>query len=180
MITDLRLETSRLTLRPVTPADRAELVALEADAQVMLYLNGGQPVPEAGLPDSPFLTPRGTEPEVLAAHETATGRFIGWFAFFDDGVVDGARTAEIGYRLRREAWGKGYASEGVQTLITRAFTDWGFDCITAQTMAVNTASRRVMEKAGMQHIATFHPDFPVPIPGAELGEVTYAIHRDAR
>ena len=80
---------ARLTLRPVTPADRADLVALESDAQVMRYLNGGRPVPEAGLPDGDFLTPRGTEAEVLAAQETGTGRFIGWFAFFDDGLKDG-------------------------------------------------------------------------------------------
>jgi len=93
------LTTRRLTLRPVTPADRAELVALEADPLVMRYLNGGLPVPAEGLPGGDFLTPRGTEPEVLAALETATGRFVGWFAVFDDGVIDGQHTAEIGYRL---------------------------------------------------------------------------------
>ncbi|MEX1165536.1 MAG: hypothetical protein WEK74_01460, partial [Hydrogenophaga sp.] len=69
---DFRLTTSRLSLRPVTPADRADLVALEADPGVMRHLNGGRSVPEAGLTDSDFLTPRGTEPEVLAAHERAT------------------------------------------------------------------------------------------------------------
>jgi len=54
------LTTRRLTLRPVTPAYRAELVALEADPKVMRYLNGGQPVPAEGLPGGDFLTPRGT------------------------------------------------------------------------------------------------------------------------
>ena len=105
MTPDVRLETKRLTLRPVTPADRADLIALEADPQVMRFLNGGQPVPEAGLPDADFLTPRGTEPEVLAALDSATGRIIGWFGFFDDGLIDGLRTAEIGYRLARAGWG---------------------------------------------------------------------------
>ena len=63
--------TERLDLRPVTPSDRHHLVALEADPEVMRFLNGGQSVPEAGCPDADFLTPRGTEPEVLAAHERA-------------------------------------------------------------------------------------------------------------
>lgn len=171
------LTTPRLTLRPVTPADRADLVALEADPDVMRYLNGGQPVPEEGLPNGDFLTPRGTEPEVLAAHETATGCFIGWFAFFDDGLVEGARTAEVGYRLRSEAWGKGYATEGVQALIEKAFGDWGFDCIKAQAMAVNAGSRRVMEKVGMRHISTLHVEFPNWVPGSELGEVVYEIRK---
>ena len=75
MTPDFRLVTARLTLRPVTPADRADLVALEAGPLVMRYLNGGAPVPEAGLPEGDFLTPRGTEPEVLAAHR-ASG-FVG-------------------------------------------------------------------------------------------------------
>lgn len=169
------LMTPRLTLRPVTSADRADLVALEADPKVMRYLNGGQPVPEAGLPDGDFLTPRGTEPEVLAAHETATGRFVGWFAFFDDGVIDGLRTAELGYRLAQVAWGKGYASEGVRALIAEGFDHWGFDRIRAETMAVNLASRRVMEKAGMRHVRTIFPAFSTPIPGADQGEVIYEI-----
>jgi RimJ/RimL family protein N-acetyltransferase len=177
MTPDFRLETKRLTLRPVSPADRPDLVALEADAEVMRYLNGGRPVPEAGLPDGDFLTPRGTEPEVLAAHETATSRFIGWFAFFDDGGPDGARTAEIGYRLTRNSWGRGLASEGVTALVSQAFDHWGFACIRAETMAANTGSRRVMEKAGMRHVETIRPNFPEPIPGSEAGEVIYEIRK---
>lgn len=42
-------------------------------------------------------------------------------------------------------------------------------------MAVNTASRRVMEKAGLRYIRTFHQDWPEPIPGDEHGEVEYAL-----
>lgn len=61
------LNTARLRLRPVMPADRVHLIALEADPEVMYFLNGGLPVPEEGLPDADFLTPRGTEPEVMAA-----------------------------------------------------------------------------------------------------------------
>lgn len=177
MTPDFQLVTSRLTLRPVTPADRADLVALETDPEVMRYLNGGLPVPEAGLPDGDFLTPRGTEPEVLVAHETSTGRFIGWFAFFDDGQVKGARTAEVGYRLTRDAWGRGYATEGTGALIARAFEDWGFDCVRAVTMTINTRSRRVMEKTGMRYVQTIFPVFQTPVPGSDQGEVIYEVRR---
>jgi RimJ/RimL family protein N-acetyltransferase len=45
----------------------------------------------------------------------------------------------------------------------------------AQTMAVNTASRRVMEKAGLAHVRIFHEDWPDPIEGAEHGEVEYSL-----
>ena len=172
-----RLNTLRLALRPVRPADRADLVALEADPEVMRLLNGGHPVPEAGLPDADFLTPRGAEPEVLAANERATGRFIGWFALFDDGLVDGLRTAELGYRLAREAWGHGYATEGARALVAEALGG-GFDRVRAQTMAVNLGSRRVLEKAGFQFVETVFPTFAHPIPGSENGEVIYEVRRD--
>jgi RimJ/RimL family protein N-acetyltransferase len=173
----LRLRTTRLTLRSVLPADRTDLIALEADAEVMRYLNGGEPVPEAGLLDADFLTPRGEEPEVLAAHHRASGLFIGWFALFDDGLVDGVRTAEIGYRLCRSAWGVGYATEGVSALIEAAFVSMGFDRVRAETMAVNQASRRVLEKAGLRHVRTVFPKRAPPIPGAERGDVIYEIRK---
>lgn len=44
-------------------------------------------------------------------------------------------------------------------------------------MAVNTRSRRVMEKCEMRHVATFHVAFDDPLPGTEHGEVRYAITR---
>ncbi len=96
MLSNFHLNTIHLILRPVSPADRADLIALEADIEVMRYLIGGEPVPESGLLDADFLTPRGEEPEVLAAHHKDSRVFIGWFALFDDGLVDGLRTAEIG------------------------------------------------------------------------------------
>ncbi|MBT3066468.1 GNAT family N-acetyltransferase [Rhodoferax sp. U11-2br] len=177
MLSDFRLNTTRLAIRPVTPADRDDLVSLEASPEVMQYLNGGRPVPEEGLADSDFLTPRGTEAGVLAAHESATGRFVGWFGFFDEGVHKGLRTAELGYRLSLWAWGQGYATEGTKALIAAAFDQWGFDCVRAQTMTVNLGSRRVLEKAGFHLVDTVFPDFPDPVPGQEQGEVIYEIRR---
>ncbi len=173
------LSTQRLDLRPATPTDRSDLVALEADPEVMRFLNGGLPVPDAGCPDADFLTPRGTEPEVLVAHERGSGRFIGWFALFDDGPVDGLRTAEVGYRLRRATWGQGFASEGVAALADQAFEQLGFDRVRAQTMAVNTASRRVLEKAGFHPIGTVFPRLAHAMADAEAGEVVYERRRDA-
>ncbi len=175
MTPDFRLVTARLTLRPVTPTDRADLVALEADPDVMRFLNGGVPVPEAGLPEGDFLTPRGDEPEVLAAHG-ASG-FVGWFAFFDDGLADGLRTGELGYRLARSAWGQGFASEAAAALVTLALGPRGFDRVRAETMAVNAGSRRVLEKAGLSHVGTIFPAYSNPIAGSEQGEVVYEIRR---
>ena len=173
------LNTTRLTLRPVMPADCADLLALEADPEVMRFLNGGQPVPEEGVPGGDFLTPRGTEPEVLAAHERSSGEFIGWFALFDDGLIGGIKSAELGYRLRRKAWGKGLGSEGALALIAEAFDHLGFDRIRAQTMTANLGSRRVLEKVGFRQVETVFPVYPRPFAGCEQGEVVYELRRGA-
>lgn len=167
------LTTARLALRQAPPADRADLIALEADPAVMRFLNGGRPVPEAGWSDGDFLTPRGTEPEVLAAHARATGDFVGWFALFDNGVVGGLKTAELGYRLRQQAWGQGYGTEGVQALTAEAMGRLGFARVRAETLATNLASRRVLEKAGFRQVETTHPRFAPPVPGEDAGEVVY-------
>ncbi len=58
-----------------------------------------------------------------------------------------------------------------------AFGELGLARIHAQTMAVNTGSRRVMEKAGLRYLRTFHLAWPDPLPGADQGEVEYAITR---
>jgi RimJ/RimL family protein N-acetyltransferase len=46
-------------------------------------------------------------------------------------------------------------------------------------MAVNLASRRVMERCGLRHVRTFHLDWPEPIAGSDQGEVEYELLREA-
>lgn len=168
------LQTARLTLRLSCPADSADFIGLERDPEVMRFLNGGQALDcEESDPDAPFLMPRGTDPHVWTARRKDDGAFVGWFCLWPESQG----IAKLGYRLRREEWGQGYASEGALALI-----DWGvragsYDGIVATTMAVNNASRRVMEKIGMRHVRTVHPDFADPIPGSEQGEVWYEVMR---
>lgn len=155
------METERLTLRPLGESDVDELDALHADPEVMRFLD---PAPvEHHLGDG-----------FLAAHEKSSGRFVGWFELkpLGDGV------AELGYRLHREFWGRGYATEGGKALISRGFTTGGVRRVVATTMFVNAGSRRVMEKCGLRHVRTFHVDWPEPLPGSEHGEVEYALTRE--
>jgi RimJ/RimL family protein N-acetyltransferase len=49
--------------------------------------------------------------------------------------------------------------------------------VVAETMAVNLASRRVMEKVGLRLVRTFHQPWPDPIAGAEYGDVAYALSK---
>lgn len=149
-------------------------MALELDPEVMRFLNGGYPVDhEKADPNTTFLMPRGTEPYVWTARRKSDGAFVGWFCL----SPEDDNSAELGYRLRRNEWGQGLASEGASTLVDWGFRCGGYDRIVATTMAVNLGSRRVMEKLGMKYVRTVFGDWPDPIPGSEQGEVWYELTR---
>lgn len=168
------LQTTHLTIGPCSPRDRDDFISLELDPEVMRFLNGGHAVDHDTVdPDAPFLMPRGTEPHVWTARRTGNGAFVGWFCLWPDSDTQ----AELGYRLRRSEWGHGFASEGASALIGWGFRSAGYDKVVATTMAVNQASRRVMEKIGMTYARTVSVDTPDPIPGSEHGEVWYELLR---
>ena len=93
-------------------------------------------------------------------------------------MPDEPEERELGYRLRTNAWGKGYATEGSRALIRHGFTQLGLTRVVANTMTVNTASRRVMEKCGLTYLRTYYMPWPETIEGTELGDVEYALTRD--
>ena len=175
------VETDRLLLRRFTAADEDHLVDLDSDPEVMRFLTGGKPTPRHVIRDEilPELLgeyERGDRCGRWAAIEKATGKFVGWFALR---VPPGGTNAEVelGYRLRRSAWGNGYGAEGSAAVIAKGFRDLGVQRVYAETMAVNTASRRVLEKAGLRYVRTYHLSWADPIAGVEHGEVEYALDK---
>jgi RimJ/RimL family protein N-acetyltransferase len=179
---DIFLETPRLILRRFTMDDLDDVFALDGDPEVMAFLTGGRGTPRAELESvhlPAWIADYGRDGGRFgywAAQLRETGTFIGWFDL-RPGKDDPPGEAELGYRLRRDAWGKGYASEGARALVDKAFTDLGLDRVRAETMTVNTGSRRVMEKAGLRYVRTFFADWPDTIPGGEHGDVEYALTR---
>lgn len=173
------LTTERLALRPVAADDLDNLVALDSDPEVMRYLNGGRATSRedvavklaAMTASSGFL-----KTWTWAAEDRTSGEFLGWFSLRP--VSDrGPNDVELGYRLRRMAWGRGLASEGATALVDKAFRELGVAELFAKTMSVNLASRRVMEKAGLSFVRSFFDDWPEVIAGGEYGDVEYAISR---
>jgi RimJ/RimL family protein N-acetyltransferase len=167
------LTTTRLELRPLTADDDALLVELDGDPAVMEYLTGRATAPDEVIE---IWMPLRTDP----AHDELglgywsgyeRGEFVGWFCLTPTG--DGA--AELGYRLRQRAWGRGLASEGAACLVEHGFVTVGLRRIWAETMAVNTRSRAVLERLGRRHLRTEVRTWDDPLPGAELGEVVYEL-----
>jgi RimJ/RimL family protein N-acetyltransferase len=176
------LETPRLVMRQFTEDDADNLFDLNSDPAVMRYLTGGRPTPREEIRDRliPFhlgvygrLDRLGT----WAAESAATGEFLGWFHFRPGHGSDDITNVELGYRLRRSSWSKGYATEGSRALIGMGFTDLAVERVFALTMTVNTGSRRVLEKCGLTLVRTIPFDGPDGVEGAEHGTVEYALTR---
>jgi RimJ/RimL family protein N-acetyltransferase len=173
------LETPRLVLRRVTAADEDSLLRLNSDPEVMRYLAQGPPASRDEIRDEviPFQLEsyqRQAGLGLWAADGRGDGRFLGWFHLRprrSDGVL------ELGYRLMRQAWGQGLATEGSAALLAKAFGELGADRVVAETMTANQASRRVMRKCGMTLERTFPWPGPHPVEGAEQGCVEYKLTR---
>jgi len=177
----VHLTTARLRLREFTEADVDNLLALDADPEVVHFITAGRPTPRVEIEQE--ILPRwlryyDESPGLgfWAAEDRATGEFVGWF-HLRPGDGHGNDEPEVGYRLRRSAWGKGYATEGSRALIDKAFAELPITRVLAETMVVHTASRRVMEKSGLRPVRLFHANWPVKIPGDEHCDVEYALNR---
>ncbi|HEY2466975.1 MAG TPA: GNAT family N-acetyltransferase [Terracidiphilus sp.] len=87
-----------------------------------------------------------------AAELRDSGEFIGYVGLavprFEAAFTP---CVEIGWRLAREHWGKGLATEGALEAVRCAFEDLRLKEIVSFTVPANVRSRRVMEKLGMTH-----------------------------
>ncbi|MEN0128839.1 MAG: GNAT family N-acetyltransferase [Brevundimonas sp.] len=177
------LETERVTLRQFAADEADLLIELDSDPAVMRYLSGGEPTaPEVYRTVLPGLLAAYERWAgafgLFAAFEKSSGDFVGWFCLRPEreGPLD---EAELGYRLRQAAWGKGYATEVSTALLTKAFTELDVRVVWGETMALNLTSQRVMEKVGMtvtREVET--PEDMMAVEGSELGGFRYEITRD--
>jgi RimJ/RimL family protein N-acetyltransferase len=145
------LKTDRLVLRSWRVDDRDAFAALNADSEVMHDL-GGPLMRRAS--DAKLDRYRATfEQHGFSrwAIEDKHGAFVGYAgvkpAAFDHPL---APHAEIGWRLVRSAWGKGYASEAGRAALDDVFTRVGLDEVLAYTAIDNRRSQAVMERLGLR------------------------------
>lgn len=162
MAIPLDLRSERLHLRRLTADHLDDLVELDADPEVMRHITGA---PNSRADYEAELLPR-----MLAWDEHPFGflaayhadRFAGWF-HLRPSVADAA-ILELGYRLRRDVWGRGLATEGARLLVAHAFTTLDQPAVDACAHPDNAASMRVMVKCGMRRVGTFlHPRIPIEV-----------------
>lgn len=147
------VRTDRLLLRSWRPADRQPFARMNADPEVMEFFVA--PLSreesdafvdriEAGFAEHGF--------GVWAVEETSTGAFIGFAGLLHQTFEASFTPAfEIGYRLARQAWGQGYATEAARAAVSFGFERAGLDEIVSMTAVGNLRSRAVMHRLGMTH-----------------------------
>ena len=177
------IETERLYLRQWQASDFATFADMNADPEVMQYF-------------PKLLTPRvsdiiankcqqliadngwGLWAVSLKVDEENSGGFIGFVGLNDTHAdMSFAPAVEIAWRLSKEHWGQGYATEAARASLNFAFTELGLDEVVSFTAVINKRSQLIMQRIGMTDTQDnfYHPALKSTHPLAE--HVLYKISR---
>lgn len=147
------VETKRLILREILRSDFDDLYRMNSDPIIMKYVGDGSTRSEEQMK---------AELEMLISHYTRKPGLGIWATLSKDtdtfvgasGLVyyDNTPEIEIGYRMLKEYWNRGYATEASLGLLNYGFRTLGLRKIVSSAHVENFASRRVMEKIGMDYI----------------------------
>lgn len=152
------LKTHRLTLRQWTDADLEPFAMLNADSIVMECFPGTLSQQESDQLAKRIRKELEEEDFGLWAAEV-NRKFIGFVGLHKQSFIK--PEIEIGWRLAKEFWGNGYATEAASKVLEYAFHILKIEAISSFTVPKNVRSRNVMEKLGMTYAGNFeHPKLP--------------------
>lgn len=148
---DRFLRTDRLLLRPWREADLAPFAAINADPEVMAHF----PAPlDRAASDATVARIRAHFDRhgfgLWAVEVPGAAAFIG-FVGLSTAAFEARFTpcVEVGWRLARDHWGRGYATEAARASLRFGFERLGLDEVVSFTAEANARSRAVMERIGM-------------------------------
>jgi RimJ/RimL family protein N-acetyltransferase len=182
LVGNFRLETERLVLRSWRADDLEPFHAINADPEVMATLG-----PVMSRDEVAALIARMEEIEGRAGHcfwaleRRSDASLIGWCGAIPGTVGPIAGKPEIGWRMARQAWGQGYATEAAHATLDWLFANRPDDAAWAITSTGNRRSRAVMERLGMSHCLELDFDHPSLAEGDPLRpHVAYRLDRADR
>ena len=148
------LDTPRLLIRQRTLAELDACIEMDRDPEVTRYIAGpwGDPVAHRRFVEFRITRPYPPGLGYWTIREaSAPQRFLGWVLLIPDHGV--GPDVEIGWRLVRDAWGRGIGTEAALQLLGYAFKTIRLPRVIADIASANVASRRVAEKIGMRRVA---------------------------
>jgi len=168
-----RLETSRLWLRPWSADDVEEYARIVGDPEVMRYMGSGLRYKAKRAVASLIALVSDMESRLKirrlirhwqrcafgewAVEEKTTGRLIGQIGLthHPDWIADPAKV-EVGWLLARDAWGRGFATEGATATLAYAFEHLKLERIVSIARVENVRSQRVMGRIGLFPVGGTH------------------------
>lgn len=136
-------------------SDAKDLAAALSNRKVQDNLRDGLPYPYTEQDGKEFISAMlsADENETFAFAITVNNMVIGSIGIFRQGNIH-RQTAELGYYIAEEYWGKGIMTEAVKQICEYVFANSDIIRIYAEPFAYNTASCKVLEKAGFQYEGT--------------------------
>jgi RimJ/RimL family protein N-acetyltransferase len=152
--------TERLIMRPLEMDDVLSLFKLDSDPHVMKYL-GNQPLTDIS---QVHIYLQNIQNQYVkngigrwALIEKESGELMGWsgIKLIPEETNGYKNFYDLGYRLRPEYWGKGYATESAKAWIDIAYTTLNIDTLYATAHVENQASQHVLQKVGFTIMNTY-------------------------
>jgi RimJ/RimL family protein N-acetyltransferase len=149
----IEIETERLLLRGWREEDIEPYARLCADPEVMQFIGDGSTLTREQSVGQISRFVRHWEQRgfgLWAVEEKGTGTFLGFVGLArQEDWGEGPHKTEVGWRLDRASWGRGFATEGARASVGYGFEALGLDGIISIIQPENHASRRVAEKVGL-------------------------------
>ena len=176
----MRIETERLVLRSWLADDVDAFLVVNSDPEVMATLG---PVMNREQVAATIVRMQRIEAEhghcFWAMVRQEDNRLIGWCGAIRGSVDPIMGQAEIGWRMARDCWGHGYATEAAAATLDWLFANRPDEAAWAITTPANRGSRAVMERLGMTYLPELDFDHPgIPADDPLLRHVTYRIRRE--
>jgi RimJ/RimL family protein N-acetyltransferase len=145
------IETYRLCLRIFEPAHLDALAKINSDPELMRHTGDGNTVSREETKkrlhrDIEHWRQHGFG--LRAAIHKSDRVFIGFCGLQ---FVAGTQEVEVGFRLAKQYWGQGLATEAARAVVRHGFEVLGLDRIIGLAQPANVASQRVLEKSGLRH-----------------------------
>ena len=155
------IETERLILRNIVPSDVDGMYELDSDPDVHKYL-GNNPLKNKSQSEEviDLIIKQYAEFGIgrWAMVNKQTNEFMGWSGLKLNTITlnDHTNFYDIGYRIIKRFWGKGYATESALAALDYGFNILNLKTIYGITELNNQASHQVLLKIGLKHIENFH------------------------
>lgn len=176
-----QIRTERLLLREWRDEDREPLAKMSADPEVMEHLGGPMSRAESDAALVRCRTRRAAGMGPWAIEVPGVAAFVGFVGLMHTSFeAPFTPCVEVLWRLAREHWGKGYATEGARASLREGFEVHELDAIVSFTVLANARSRRVMARIGMTRSPAEDFEHPtVPVGSPLRPHILYRITRDA-